>query len=288
METKEGRLILSPKIAFLDIETAPILANIWTLYEANAVWVERDTFLLCFGVMWSGEKRVKTYCLPDYPGYKKNKTDDSKLVAELNRILNEADIIVAQNCDSFDINKINARLSVHGYSPPAPYKTIDTLKIARRSFKFDSNKLDNLGRYLNCGRKIQNMGADLWRRCIAGEAKAWKWMRRYNAQDVLLLERVYQKLKPWAKTHPDLRLYASGGCPTCRSNNVQRRGVSIARSQRYQRFQCQSCGSWFSGKQEKHDAQTIQKATARSSASINRGGRKSICRSQRRRSGRQG
>src|SRR5580704_8554988 len=278
----------APKIAFLDIETAPILANIWTLYEANAVWVERDTFLLCFGVKWASEKRVKTFTLPDYPGYKKNKTDDSKLVAELNRILNEADIVVAHNGDSFDVKKINARLAVHGYPPPAPYKTIDTLKIARRNFKFDSNKLDNLGRYLNCGRKIQNMGADLWKRCIAGDPKAWKWMRRYNAQDVLLLERVYEKLKPWARTHPDLRLYAFGGCPTCRSDNIQRRGVSIARSQRYQRFQCQACASWFSGKQEKHDAQTNQKSPqAQIKTRVLRGGRV-ICRSQRRRSGRQG
>jgi hypothetical protein len=28
-------------------------------------------------------------------------------------------------------------------------------------------------------------------------------MRRYNARDVELLERVYEKLKPWATNHPE-------------------------------------------------------------------------------------
>ncbi len=243
-----GRLS-GPKIAFIDIETSPIIAATWTLRDIqNVVWVERDTFLLSFAVLWSGERKVKTYCLPDFPGYAANRHDDRNLVGELFRVLSDADLVVAHNGDSFDIKKIQARLAVHGFPPPSPFKSIDTLKIARKHFKFDSNKLDNLGRYLGCGRKIPNTGADLWRRCVDGDPKAWELMRRYNAQDVLLLYRVFEKLKHWGGV-PDLRPYAqqSSGCPTCLSNKIQRRGVAVARSRRYQRFQCQSCGAWFSG-----------------------------------------
>src|SRR6185437_12757849 len=96
----------APRIAYLDIENAPILATIWQLYEANSVWVERDTFILSFAVLWNDEKKVHTYCLPDYPGYQSNKHDDSKLSADLFRVLDEADIIVAHNGDSFDIKQI--------------------------------------------------------------------------------------------------------------------------------------------------------------------------------------
>lgn len=235
------------RIAFLDIESAPILATIWKLYEANSVWVERDTFLLSFAVSWNDEKKVHTCCLPDYPGYAANKHDDSKLVGDLFNVLSDADIIVAHNGDSFDIKKINARLVVHGYPPPSPFKTIDTLKVAKKHFRFDSNKLDNLGRYLGCGRKIPNTGADLWRRCVDGDPKAWEAMRRYNAQDVLLLRRVFDRIKSWSPNLPDLRLYKDGGCPTCLSNKIQRRGKSVARSRVYQRLHCQDCGRWFSG-----------------------------------------
>jgi hypothetical protein len=237
-----------PRIAFIDIETAPMIIAAWTPYEANAVWVERDTFINSFAVKWSDRKSIKVYALPDYSGYQRNRFSDKKIARDLWRTLNDADIIVAHNGDAFDLKKINSRLAVHGLNPPAPYKSIDTLKISRQSCKFDSNKLDNLARYFGIGRKLPNTGADLWRRCDAGDMKAWRTMRRYNAHDVWLLEQVYYKVRPWAKSHPDLRLYADApGCPKCLSKNVQRRGVSVARARKYQRFQCSDCGSWHSG-----------------------------------------
>lgn len=241
--------VRDPKILFLDIETAPIMAAIWQPYEANAVWVERDTFILAFAAKWSHQKRVETYALPDYSLYKRDKFDDKNLIKDLWNLLDEADLVVAHNGDAFDIKKINARFIVHKLNPPTPYKTVDTLKISRAAAKFDSNKLDNIGRYTGEGRKIPNTGAALWRGCYWGDPKSWRIMRRYNAQDVLLLERVYHRLKPWAKSHPILTAYSPRlkiACPTCLSEDVQRRGHRVAKFKKYPRFQCQGCGHWFS------------------------------------------
>jgi hypothetical protein len=238
--------MISPRVLLLDIETAPIIAAIWNLFEANAVWVERDTHLLCFAAKWLDERSVKTFALTDYPSYKRDKHNDKSLVRDLCRLLDEADIVVAHNGDSFDIKKIRARMAVHGFPPPSPFKTIDTLKISRRFFKFDSNKLDNLGRYLHEGRKLPNTGGHLWRSCCDGDVKAWRTMRRYNAQDVRLLERVYNRLKPWAQTgHPDLSAYG-GACPRCQSVDAQSRGTQISIKRRTHRWQCNSCAHWFS------------------------------------------
>ena len=237
-----------PKILLADIETAPIIMAAWTTFEANAVWVERDTFILSFACKWLDGK-VQSYALPDYSWYKRHKHDDIKLVKRLWKYLDEADVVIAHNGDAFDIKKINSRLAVHGFKPPSPYKTIDTLKIARSVFKFDSNKLDNLGRYLREGRKIPNTGAALWRGCIDGDPKSWRIMRRYNEQDVLLLERVYNRLKPWAKRHPDLTLYTSDyGCPVCQSRHVTRQGILIRIKSKVERLKCGNCGHWFQGK----------------------------------------
>lgn len=234
------------RIAHLDIETHPIIAAIWgPLHEPSVVWVEQPTFILSFAVSWNDESKVHTYCLPDYPGYSANKYDDSKLCKSLFDTLNSCDICVWHNGDKFDHKKINSRLAINGYSPPSPFKSIDTLKIARSKFGFDSNKLDDLGFYLGFGRKIPTVKG-LHQRCGQGDLKAWDAMRRYNAQDVRLLYRCYERLKSWGNT-PDLRLYHNGGCPTCLSNNVQRRGTAIARSIKYQRWQCCDCGKWFSG-----------------------------------------
>jgi len=222
--------------------------------DASAVWVERDTHLLMYSYKWSHERTVKTACLPDFPRYKRSKYDDKDLCRGLHRLLDEADIVCAHNGDAFDVKKINSRLIVNGFEPPSPYKTIDTLKIARRVFKFDSNKLDNICRYLGEGRKIPHTGAELWRGCVEGDEKSWRLMRRYGKQDTALLVRGYERLKSWAPNHPDLNLYRpkpvreGTPCPTCTSTNTQRRGIVVRVSRRYHRFHCRNCGHWFRGK----------------------------------------
>jgi DNA polymerase elongation subunit (family B) len=195
-----------------------------------------------------GEKKIHCHALPDYPAYKKDKENDKDLIEDLHALFDEADILIAHNGDRFDIRKANARFIMQGLKPPSPYKSIDTLKAARRFFHFQSNKLDDLGQYLGCGRKLPHTGFDLWKRCMAGERGAWKTMREYNMHDVELLERVYEKLKPYISNHPDLTIYTDDpGCPTCRSTRVQRRGFLVARKRKYRRYHCQNCGSWFQG-----------------------------------------
>ncbi len=246
----------SPKLLFLDIETAPILMTSWSMRPpyAGAVWVERDTYILMVAYRWSHEKRVKTICLPDFPRYKRSKHDDTDLCRAVHRLMDEADIVCAHNGTSFDVPKINSRLITNGFRPPSPYKQIDTLRISRRAFKFDSNKLDNIGRYLDEGRKIPNAGAALWKGCLDGDPKSWGIMRRYCKQDTELLGRVYERIKAWAPNHPDMRLYEKTRakpshiqCPTCESSNTQRRGTQVKLNSRRQRFQCSDCGSWFTG-----------------------------------------
>ena len=101
----------SPRILLVDIETAPIIAAVWTLYEANAIWTLRETFILSFAYKWLGDRSITTKCLPDYPGYKKNMVNDYKLCADLRELYDQADIVIAHNGDSFDHKKVAARAS---------------------------------------------------------------------------------------------------------------------------------------------------------------------------------
>ncbi len=236
---------------FVDIETAPIIMASWSMRPpyAGAVYVLRDTYILMFSYKWAHEKTVKTVSLSDFPRYKRSKHDDKDLCGRIHSLMDEADIICAHNGDSFDIKKINSRLIVNDFGPPSPFKTIDTLKSARNVFKFDSNKLDNIGRYLKEGRKIPNAGAALWQGTVDGDPKSIKTMRAYCKHDTQLLFNVYTRMKPWIKNHPNMTLYGdSMGCPACESTNVQKRGVMVKLSSRRHRFHCQDCGSWFAGK----------------------------------------
>lgn len=239
----------SPRVAFFDVENAPSLGYFWGhLWETNIIGVTNPWYMLSFSYRWMGENKIHCHALPDYPLYKKDKENDKHLIEDLHALFDEADVLIAHNGDRFDIRKANARFIMQGLKPPSPYKSIDTLKAARRFFHFQSNKLDDLGQYLGVGRKLPHTGFDLWKRCMIGEKKAWQTMREYNMHDVELLERVYEKLKPYISNHPDLTIYTDDpGCPTCRSTHVQRRGFLVSRKRKYRRYHCQNCGSWFQG-----------------------------------------
>jgi DNA polymerase elongation subunit (family B) len=236
------------KILLLDIETAPSLGYVWGKYDQNVIRFLQDWYILSFAYRWfDTDQPIVCKALPDYPNYKRNKRDDKALCQDLWDLLNEADIVVAHNGDNFDIKKINARLVLHGIPPPAPYKTVDTLKLARKHFKFDSNRLNDLARVLGLGEKVR-IHADNWNDCMNGDMKAWAIMKEYNPHDIVLLEGLYVLLRAWG-SHPDVALIAGhpGDCPTCGSDRVQRRGLIHLKTRSYQRLNCQACGSWFKG-----------------------------------------
>jgi hypothetical protein len=235
------------KILFLDIETAPSLGWVWGKWEQNVIDFKSDWYMLSFAYKWAGDMKVIAVGLDNAPRYKPGSENDKWLSKQVWNLINEADIIVAHNGDAFDLTKINTRLLIHGFTPPAPYKTVDTLKIARKVFRFDSNKLDDLGHYLDIGRKLPHTGFHLWKGCMVGDKESWAKMKEYNAHDVELLEQLYYKLREWAPGHPNVNQGRPDNCPRCGSDNVERRGFSYTALRRKQRYRCRACSGWFEG-----------------------------------------
>jgi DNA polymerase elongation subunit (family B) len=234
------------KLLFIDIETSALNAFTWDIWQQNisGVQIIKDRYILSFSAKWLNDDYIYYGSLPDYPAYKKDKSDDSELVADIRKMLDEADIVVAHNGKKFDIPIINARCLIHGYKPPSTYRVIDTLLVARSMFGFVSNKLDDLGKALKVGRKIDNGGFQLWRDIMLDDKKsAWKAMVEYNCQDVLLLEAVYNKLKPWDKKHP--HMIAGKGkprCTVCTSDDIHANGKYYTNNSVFQRWHCNNCG----------------------------------------------
>jgi DNA polymerase III epsilon subunit-like protein len=242
MDSVEGQV---PRIAFWDIEISPTTGTFWgSKYETNILEITHPWVILSFS--WKEGKEFITKALPDYAGYKKGSLDDLNLVRELHGLMSRVDILVGQNGDQFDCKKLNARFAIHGLPPPAPYKTVDTLKVARQKFGFTSNKLDDLGETLGLGRKLEHEGYNLWRKCMDGDLKAWKKMKKYNKQDVVLLEKVYDRLLPYMTNHPNVGMWNQGTvCSKCGSKNLESRGFYRNKTTQYRRIQCHDCGSWM-------------------------------------------
>ena len=241
------------KVLVFDLENSPLISYNWGIWEQNAIEVKEDWYILCFAYKWLGEKKTHIVALPDFKGYEKDKKNDYYVVKELWKLFNEAEIIIAHNGDAFDIKKANARFIQHELEPPTFYKTVDTLKIARQHFKFNSNRLDDLGRYFKLGRKLAHTGKHLWFGCMEGNKSSWSLMKRYNIQDVVLLEKVYYKLRGWAKTQPNMNLTLGTytNCPVCGSEHIQRRGYRPTLTAIYRAYKCVNCGKNFQGDIEK-------------------------------------
>jgi hypothetical protein len=233
-----------PKILFLDIETFPLIGDMWGMWKTNVLAVREYTRICGFSAKWYNGPQI-TKILPDYEGYNNTVWDDYLLVLELHSLLDNADIVVAHNGDQFDVKTINARFILHGLKPPAPYQTVDTKKVAKKVFRFASNSLNNVCDFLALGRKFTTGGYELWQKCMAGDRAAWAKMKRYNANDVKLLEKLYLKLLPWNPDQPNARMFnPDAECPKCGKGPLQKRGFHIAKTRSYQRYQCKSCHGW--------------------------------------------
>jgi len=229
------------RVLFLDIETAPSLGYFYNMYsEGNILKKIEDWYIISIAWKWQGEKKVNVLANDDFGDIH----NDNNLMIKIGELLDEADIVIAHNGDSFDIKKINARLLVNGIKPPSPYKTIDTKKVAKKYFKFDSNSLDNLANDLGMEGKMDTP-KNLFIKCIEGDMKMWKIMKKYNKQDVVVLEEVYNRLSPWITNHPSITM-RPGECKNCHSHNYQLRGFAHRKNKpnAIQRIQCNDCGSW--------------------------------------------
>lgn len=244
----------TPSILFLDIETAPIAAYIWAMYqEVNTIdMIDSDWYILSFAAKWSGEDNILVRSQRMYNGYKPGSEVDKPLLKELAGLLNQADFVVTHNGDRFDLRKINIRMLQAGLRPCTPYRSIDTLKMAKRTFGATSNKLDWLAWILLKERKLKHEGFPLWRGVMQGNDESWDTMERYNARDVDLLERVYLKMRPWDHMHPNLNLATNNiehACTSCGSSNLIVTGqvVTAGRNGAYVGYECKDCGNQMRG-----------------------------------------
>lgn len=235
------------RILLWDCETSPLITYSWGIWEANAIKVIKDTQILCFAYKWLGDKTVKVIGQDDFKSYKPGVNDDKHVVKAIWELFNEADVVIAHNGNSFDQKLAQARMMVHQLPPPAPYKQIDTKLVARRYARFTSNKLDDLGLALSLGQKLETGGFATWEGCLAGQQSAWNKMKKYNKQDVALLEQVYLRLRPWISTHPAVEQADIPVCPRCGSSKLQSRGYRINSTTRTKRYQCSNCGGWSRG-----------------------------------------
>ena len=98
------------KRLYFDIETSPNIGFFWQAgYKLNIPHdnIIKERAVICIAYKWAHENKV--HCL------EWNKGEDKQLLKEFLEILNEADEIVGQNSDNFDVKWLRTRCLKHKY-----------------------------------------------------------------------------------------------------------------------------------------------------------------------------
>jgi uncharacterized protein YprB with RNaseH-like and TPR domain len=240
----------SIKRLFFDIETSPNVGLFWqpgyklTLSYENII---KERAIICVAWKWLGRRNVQ--CLT----WDKNQNDKA-LLEQFTKVMHSADEIVTHNGDRFDTPWLRTRCLKHGIPMSPSFVSIDTLQAARRRFNFNSNRLDYIAQFLDLGKK-RPTGFDLWKSVVLDHSpEALKKMVSYCKHDVVLLEKVWDKMNPYIppKTHAG---NYTDECPECGSANTVVNGYRItAAGYRKIKLQCKDCGKYHSIAASRHEA----------------------------------
>ena len=234
LTTKRRRL-------FFDIEVSPNIGFFWQSgYKLNIGYenIIKERAIICICYKWEDEKEI-------YSLQWDSKQNDKALLQKFIEVTNAADELVGHNGDKFDLAWVRTRCLYHRIDMFPKYTTIDTLKFARSSFKFNSNRLNYIADFLGKGQKIKTEFG-LWRDISLNNDKvAMDKMVKYCKKDVKLLEDVFRELRSHMepKTHYGVIFGQDrGSCPECGSDDLTIvRRKSTATGLRKIQYQCKTC-----------------------------------------------
>lgn len=242
-----------PKLLFLDLECSPSIAATFGRFKQNIGQdnvIQEGGVLLTAAYKWQHEDEVKTI----FDSVQVKNNQDLYICDELYQLLNSADCTIGHNLRNFDIKILNSRLCINGLGPvPSSVKVIDTLEMAKKYFRYNSNKLNSLGQILGVGEKVKHEGIQLWLKVMQGDTEALDKMLEYNKQDVVLLEKVYDKLMQFGVSSSyNAALYFDDEemrCKHCGSDNVEfTGGYAYTENNKFKEVICNNCNSLMRSK----------------------------------------
>lgn len=158
--------------------------------------------------------------------------DDLLIVVKMIEALNKADVMVTFNGKRFDTKLLNTRALYWGLPPINFPKHIDLMEQAKRKFKFPSNSMQNISKYLGEGGKLDTSGSNLWERCADHTNyqvcnNALFEMETYNKQDIVATRDLHYRMQGWMTNTPNLGVIANNvtgnktiRCIHCGSDDV--------------------------------------------------------------------
>lgn len=227
-----------------------MLAWTFSLFKAfiGHEQIVEDTRVICWAAKWLDEDKI-IFRSEFHHGRE-------SMIRQMHELLNQADIVIHFNGDTFDIPHLRREFKQLGLPPFSPFQAIDLYKQLKRAMYFPSNKLDNIARQLHIAGKAHHDGMKLWIDCLTEppaddpnrQKRRWAEMRRYNRQDIRVTEDLYLETRAELPRHPNLSLYGEDPdidqCGVCESTDLKPDGYAYTTVGKYPKFQCRHCGKY--------------------------------------------
>ena len=239
-----------PKILLLDYETAGELVLTFARFKqtfGNSSVIRKGGNILCAAWKWVGEEQIGSIaatpeeCLAG---------DDSRIVAKMWELYEQADAICAHNSQGFDHKVLRGRAALNGFPDLPTVKVLDTLVQAKKAFRLPSNSLETIAIYFDLETKMQHSGKDLWVRVQSGDKAAMQEeMLPYCIQDVNVLSQVFDRIRSFGNLGSNFNagLYYDDGqkhCRSCGSTNVAPTGRDVFTDvTAWSEYRCGDCGA---------------------------------------------
>lgn len=243
-----------PRIVTLDIESSPHLSWHFDNWNINIRPSQTVDFshTVSVAAKFLDEKQVRY--VQEFGGSQSNVLEAAR------EWIDAADVVVTYNGDAYDLPRLKWGWDLWNIPQPSPFVSVDLFKFVKKEYRKapPSRSLGHITERLGLMGKL-SLGDyfDLWMKMQSDDpvvaAKAWRRFRRYNKRDVVTTEELFIKYRPRLPM-PNRALWGEGvsvedgipACPDCGTFDVVKQGFKRNRTRRYQQYQCNACGRWFS------------------------------------------
>lgn len=173
-----------------------------------------------------------------------------RFLANVHRLVCQADIIVGHNIDRADIPWLKGDLHIEAGLPPLPpFKTVDTYKVLRREFGDGApfKALDAFCQIIGIPAKTDRFDVQAMERAVTERSvEDRERLTAYCAGDVVATQGLYDWLRPHIRNHPALFVDGKDKLAVCNrcghdTEPIPRR--YIANVLTYSMRRCTSCGA---------------------------------------------
>lgn len=236
----------APKILVLDIETSPMITYTFGINDQfiGLPQVVQESYIISFSAKWYGSPENEVYYMDQRNV--KDLSNNKKLLQEIWKLMDKADIILGQNSKRFDVKRLNTEFELNGLGKPSSFRQLDTLTIAKQNFNLPSYKLEYMSKRFCIKHKKSGhkkfAGIDLWKECLNNNLDAWKEMEKYNIKDVLTTEELYSVFSKWDSSI-DFSVYSEDLNKTCNcgSKKFKSKGYRYTNTGKFKRYICKTC-----------------------------------------------